>query len=122
MAFKFEVLCEDRHLAKVLRLLAGSGVQVGSPIPIVMAGSIVKGNGVLNGAGYVVWQGVLADKLTEVRPKQMSAYLKAAGLSPTSYSYAIKNLTKHRCIKRMRAGVYKVLAAPPLSKESKESA
>jgi len=110
MAFRFEVICEDKVLASVLRRLAGPGVQMSPPIPMVEAPAAGAVNGALNAAGNAVWQGILADKLTEIRPKQAGAFLTTAGLSAQTATYAMNNLIKNGLVKRTsKPGIYKVL-------------
>lgn len=109
--FKVELLCEDKNLAKLLRLLAGAGAMNVSSVPVIeglAAGPRLNG---LNAAGSAVLRGMMADKLTVITPKEAAEYLKSAGLSRGSATYALNNLIAAKQMKRKEKGKYEIVRA-----------
>ena len=100
--FKIEVMCEDKHLSTVLRLLAGKTY---TPTVIPVANAKAKGGKIVEaGQGeplYVQWIAYITEqKLTTFTKQQLIAWLTARGSTATSAGYVLKTLQVNKQIKR----------------------
>ena len=100
--FKIEVMCEDKHLAAVLRLLAGKTY---TPEVTPVMNAKAKGGKVVQAGEdaplYVLWSTHLSQqKLTTFTKSQLIKWLEVRGNPATSAGYILKTLQASKSIKR----------------------
>lgn len=111
--FKIECFCEDKHLAKVLRLLASAGVYEAKSVPVVDATATggklhsdrLEGFG--KGAGAVI-KAINGHGHGEVTTDDIKTALRKAGLSDGNYGNVRNELVEKKVLKQTSRGHFEV--------------